>query len=62
MAVATLWAQPRYDRSKLKTERLNRGVVAVRNGGKVIISWRTLSSDAVGEAFQVYRDGVCCHL
>ena len=58
MAVATLWAQPRYDRSKLKTERLNRGVVAVRNGGKVIISWRTLSSDAVGEAFQVYRDGV----
>ena len=58
MAVATLWAQPRYDRSKLKTERLNRGVVAVRNGGKVIISWRALSSDAVGEAFQVYRDGV----
>ena len=47
-AISVLWAQPQYDRSKLKSEKLNRGVIAVRDGGKVFVSWRTLSSDAIG--------------
>ena len=50
-------AQPRYDRAQMNLERLNRGVVAIRSGEKVVVSWRTLSTDAVGEPFDVYRDG-----
>ena len=50
-------AQPRYDRAQMNLECLNRGVVAIRSGEKVIVSWRTLSTDAVGEPFDVYRDG-----
>ena len=50
-------AQPRYDKNKLKCERLNRGVVAIRENGKVYVSWRILSSDATGQAFDVYRNG-----
>ncbi len=50
-------AQPRYDMKTINREKLNRGVVAIRSGEKVVISWRTLTSDAVGEAFDVYRDG-----
>ena len=38
-------------------ERLNRGVVALRYNGQVVVSWRTLSSDKVGEPFEVYRNG-----
>lgn len=50
-------AQPRYDKAKMQLEKLNRGVVAIRDGKRVIVSWRCLSSDAVGEAFSVYRNG-----
>ena len=50
-------AQPRYDKANMKLEKLNRGVVAIRDGQRVIVSWRCLSSDAVGEAFTVYRNG-----
>ena len=46
----TVSAQPRYDFAKLKHERLDRGVVAIRQEGKVIVSWRTLTSDKPGEA------------
>ncbi len=42
----TAIAQPRYDLEKMSRERLNRGVVAVRSGERVVVSWRTLSSDA----------------
>ena len=59
LVVATaVEAQPRYDRAALKSERLDRGVVAVRDGGRVIVSWRVLGNDAAGESFDVYRDGV----
>ena len=51
-------AQPRYDMSVLKRENLNRGLVAIRENGKVYLSWRTLSSDAVGEKFEVCRNGI----
>ena len=50
-------AQPRYDLNNLKREQLDRGVVALRDGGKVVVSWRTLKSDGVGEPFDVYRNG-----
>lgn len=53
----TVTAQPRYDLAKLKHEQLNRGVVALRDGGKVVVSWRTLKTDRVGEAFDIYRNG-----
>ena len=50
-------AQPRYDMNGICREHLDRGVVAIRHGERVVVSWRSLSSDAVGEAFDVYRDG-----
>ena len=51
-------AQPRYDLDKMNRERLNRGVVAIRNGSQVVVSWRTLRSDATGQVFDIYRNGV----
>jgi len=54
----TSTAQPRYDRSKLKCEKLDRGVVAIRDGGKVVVSWRTLSSDATAQPYDIYRNGM----
>ncbi len=56
-AVAALNAQPRYKKKQMMLEKLNRGVVAVRSGHQVVVSWRILSSDKVGEAFDIYRNG-----
>ena len=54
----SITAQSQYDYSKLRTEQLDRGVVAVRQpDGKVFISWRILRSDLKGESFDVYRNG-----
>ena len=51
-------AQANYDYSRLCMEKLDRGVVAVRQpDGKVFVSWRILRDDAKGEAFDVYRNG-----
>ena len=55
--LSVLHAQPRYDRTQLNLEHLNRGVVAFRDGAQVIISWRTLSADAIGQPFDVFRNG-----
>lgn len=56
--VFVIAGQSRYDFSKLKMEKLGRGVVAVRdNAEKVVVSWRYLSSDPEKETFNVYRDG-----
>lgn len=55
--LSSVVSQPRYDMKTINREKLNRGVVAIRSGEKVIVSWRTLTSDAVGESFDVYRDG-----
>jgi len=56
-AIAT--AQPRYNMTTIQRERLNRGVVAIRQtDGKVAVGWRTLYSDKKGEPFDVYRNGV----
>lgn len=49
---------PAYDYSKLKREKLGRGVVAIReNPSDVIVSWRYLSSDPTNTSFRLYRDG-----
>ena len=50
-------AQPNYDMKQIKREYLNRGVIAVRNGQQVIVSWRTLTTDAKGQAFDIYCNG-----
>ena len=55
--LSVLHAQPRYDRTQLNLEHLDRGVVAFRDGAQVIVSWRTLSSDAIGQSFDVFRNG-----
>jgi rhamnogalacturonan endolyase len=43
--------------SPRQVERLDRGVVAIRDGAAVAISWRLLATDPAGLAFNVYRDG-----
>ena len=51
--------QPRYDLTNLSTEKLDRGVVAVRQpDGSAFVSWRVLRSDKTGEPFDIYRNGV----
>ena len=58
LPVATMTAQPGYNYSKLQREKLNRGVVAIReNPSEVIVSWRYLSSYPIQTGFNVYRDG-----
>ena len=48
----------KYDFSKLKMEKLGRGVIAVReNADEVFVTWRYLSKDPRNVAFDVYRDG-----
>ena len=53
----TSFAQPRYDMGKLLHEKLDRGVIAIHDGDKVVVSWRTLASDRIGEPFDIYRNG-----
>ena len=50
-------AQPNYNMQQIKREQLNRGVVAIRQGQQVIVGWRTLTSDATGQPFDIYRNG-----
>ena len=58
VAGLTALAQPKYDYSLLSTEKLDRGVVAIRQAdGRAFISWRTLMTDPKGAAFDVYRNG-----
>ena len=57
LGATMLQAQPRYDMQHINREQLDRGVVAIRQGKQVVVSWRTLTSDAVGQAFDVYRNG-----
>ena len=58
VAGLTALAQPKYDYSLLSTEKLDRGVVAIRQSdGRAFISWRTLMTDPKGAAFDVYRNG-----
>lgn len=59
MTAAAAWSQPRYDMKSIIREKLDRGVVALRLAdGTVAVSWRTLTDDKKGEAFDILRDGV----
>lgn len=54
-----IYAQPAYDFSKLKREKLNRGLVAVKKSENVnFIAWRYFSADPINIAFNIYRNGV----
>lgn len=58
LASSIACAQTKYNLKKMKTEALDRGVVAVRlTDDKVAVSWRILSDDHKHEAFDVYRNG-----
>ena len=57
MGMLAAYAQPRYNMEKMNREKLNRGVVAIKQGQQVVVSWRTLTSDAVGQSFDIYRNG-----
>lgn len=58
MVLSSAFAQAHYDMQHIQKEKLNRGVVAIRQtDGKVAVSWRILSSDKKGEPFDVYRNG-----
>ncbi len=49
-----IYAQPAYDLTKLKMEKLGRGFVAIReNDSTVNLSWRFLSSDPAELSFNV---------
>ncbi|MDR0939421.1 MAG: rhamnogalacturonan lyase [Mediterranea sp.] len=49
---------PAYQLDRMRREPLGRGVVAIRdNPREVVVSWRALSSDPAGTAFNIYRDG-----
>ena len=51
-------AQAQYDYSRLKSERLDRGVVAFRTSAdSVVVTWRYLPSDPDNVCFSVIRDG-----
>lgn len=51
-------AQSRYDFSRIKMEKLDRGLIAVRaSSDSVVLSWRYLSSDPENQTFDVYRNG-----
>lgn len=41
-----------------QVEKLDRGVVAVKSGSGVFVSWRSLTDDASGLGFDIFRDGV----
>ncbi|MBQ9363520.1 MAG: rhamnogalacturonan lyase [Bacteroidaceae bacterium] len=47
-------AQPAYDLSRIQNEDLGRGLVCVRDGDSVVISWRLLNEDKANTAFNVY--------
>lgn len=58
MTIVTASSQARYDYSRLQMEKLDRGVVAVRESpDSVAISWRYKSSDPDNQTFDIYRDG-----
>lgn len=58
---STVSAQPAYDFSKMQTERLGRGLVAVSEGDSAVISWRSLKGDAADLAFEVWAHGKSLH-
>ena len=63
LGTAKATAQPRYDMRQLQREKLDRGVVAVKDdSGHVMVSWRLLINDAKNEKFDIFRNGVRLNL
>jgi rhamnogalacturonan endolyase len=56
-AAQPLAAQPLAAPAGGTTERLDRGLISVRNEKGNFVSWRLLTSDPAGVAFNVYRNG-----
>jgi len=56
-ACTAVWAQPAYDMAKIQKEDIGRGLVCVRDGDSVVVSWRMLSDDDATTAFNVYANG-----
>ena len=55
LAFTASWCQPRYDMKRISRERLDRGIVALRQSdGSAVVTWRTLMSDRKGEPFDIY--------
>ena len=53
----TVQGQPAYDMQKIQKEDIGRGLVCVRQGDSVVVSWRLLSEDNAETAFNVYANG-----
>ncbi|GGG03871.1 rhamnogalacturonan lyase family protein [Paenibacillus abyssi] len=53
----TVSATPAYQPSR-QMESLNRGMVAIKEGGGVYVGWRMFGTDPESIAFNLYRDGV----
>lgn len=59
VSIFSVSAQPNYDYTKLKREKLNRGLVVVKKDSHTnFLSWRYFSSDPIDISFNVYRNGV----
>lgn len=56
LACNSIFAQPNYY-ADIQKESLGRGLVCVRHGDSIAISWRYLTSDSKSTAFNVYEDG-----
>lgn len=57
LGATSIKAQPRYDMENINRENIDRGLVAVRDGEKVAISWRRLYGEPKDMSFDVYRNG-----
>lgn len=59
VSTLSILAQPNYDFTKLKREKLNRGLVVVKKDSQTnFLSWRYLSSDPMDISFNIYRNGI----
>ncbi|GAB6011467.1 rhamnogalacturonan lyase [Viscerimonas tarda] len=53
------FSQPNYNYSKLKREKLGRGLTVIKKDAATnVVTWRYLSSDPLNVAFNVYRNDV----
>lgn len=58
LSTVNLAAQPQYDYSNMQREKLDRGVVAVKSGNSVFVSWRFFDTDPEDTQFEVWRNGI----
>ena len=52
LSTVNLAAQPQYDYSNMQREKLDRGVVAVKSGNSVFVSWRFFDTDPEDTQFE----------